>query len=234
MKTRTGILTLIFLCVFWLTVAGLAMTASAQTPDGETPAEEGICDFLQSGYSKGLYGLCVAYCEAHDADLLSVSGDPTELNVPNVRILENYRRKMQEGDPDMPCVRTTECPCFNQADLDLLDAPTQPDFYSPNACQNRTISGSTYTFRSTLIEDVHGTKVPRRIDSFNIFQVYAYDYTSGLQIKRCYHATLNYKRLNSHVHMEVSDDEYEACRQLVINHGKNNSAPGEYWDCWDE
>ncbi len=36
-----------------------------QTPDEETPAEEGVCDFLQG--SEG-YGLCVAFCEAKDCD----------------------------------------------------------------------------------------------------------------------------------------------------------------------
>jgi hypothetical protein len=46
--------------------------ALAQTPDGETPAEEAVCDPLQAdGVTKGLYGLCVAFCEAQDhADIL--------------------------------------------------------------------------------------------------------------------------------------------------------------------
>ena len=37
-------------------------SASAQTPDGETPANEGACDVLL-GATPGLYGLCVAFCE---------------------------------------------------------------------------------------------------------------------------------------------------------------------------
>ena len=52
-------LTLVFL--------GAGNVASAQTPDGETPAEEQVCDPLRAdGVTKGLYGLCVAFCEAHD------------------------------------------------------------------------------------------------------------------------------------------------------------------------
>lgn len=39
--------------------------AFAQTPDGETPANEGVCDEL-IGLTPGLYGLCVAFCEAQD------------------------------------------------------------------------------------------------------------------------------------------------------------------------
>ena len=37
----------------------------AQTPDGLPPANEGVCDSLQMA-KPGLYGLCVAYCEALD------------------------------------------------------------------------------------------------------------------------------------------------------------------------
>jgi len=31
----------------------------AQTPDGQTPAEEAVCDpLMEDGVTKGLYGLC--------------------------------------------------------------------------------------------------------------------------------------------------------------------------------
>jgi len=46
----------------------LPSTAITQTADGETPAEEDVCDGL-SGRS---YGLCNAYCEAMDCE----SSDP--------------------------------------------------------------------------------------------------------------------------------------------------------------
>jgi len=84
-------------------------TASASTPDGETPANEGVCDVLQGG-TPGLYGLCVAYCEAQDLDLVG-NKEP-----PNNKILANYRKKMQPGDPDMPCVKVP-CPCWTEAEL---------------------------------------------------------------------------------------------------------------------
>jgi len=77
----------------------------ALTPDGMTPANEGICDPLKAdGISKGLYGLCVAYCEAQDEDL--VNKEP-----PNTKILENYNKKKQASDPTMPCVHAP-CPCW--------------------------------------------------------------------------------------------------------------------------
>ena len=103
-----------------VSIAGIA-PVSAQTPDGQTPAEETVCDPLkEDGVAKGLYGLCVAYCEAHDAEIISPTGDPTELDTPNRKILENYRKKMKAGDPDMPCVQDL-CPCWSAQELASID-----------------------------------------------------------------------------------------------------------------
>lgn len=85
----------------------------AQTPDGETPANEGVCDALQ-GASPGLYGLCVAYCEAQDLDHF-------DKEPPNTRILANYRKKMKAGDPDMPCIQLP-CPCWSNDELAAISA----------------------------------------------------------------------------------------------------------------
>ena len=45
-------------------VLAVPLVASAQTPDGETPAVETVCD----GASGAAFGLCIAYCEAMDCD----------------------------------------------------------------------------------------------------------------------------------------------------------------------
>ena len=86
----------------------LALPAHAKTPDGVTPAEEDVCDPLRNA-TPGLYGLCVAYCEAHDAELISPQGNPDELNRPNQRILANYNRQKKESDPPMPCAVQSPC-----------------------------------------------------------------------------------------------------------------------------
>ena len=93
-------------------VVGLVMLNTpvmATTADGTTPANEGVCDVVK-GKTPGLYGLCVAYCEAQDLDIV---GDK---ETPNNKILANYRAKMQTGDPDMPCVHVP-CPCWTDAQL---------------------------------------------------------------------------------------------------------------------
>lgn len=95
-------------------LATISGTAVASTPDGVTPANEGVCDALQGG-TGGLYGLCVAYCEAQDLDSVA-SG-----RMPNTKILANYRKKMQPGDLDMPCVQPS-CPCWTDTQLSDIDA----------------------------------------------------------------------------------------------------------------
>jgi hypothetical protein len=91
----------------WAMVSGTAM---AQTPDGETPANEGVCNVLQaSGITAGLYGLCVAYCEAQDLDSFDKSP-------PNPKILANYNKRKQASDPAMPCVKPV-CPCWTASEM---------------------------------------------------------------------------------------------------------------------
>jgi len=110
-RTRTFFLTAIFVLI-----AGFALSsgsAIAQTPDGETPANEGVCDAL-IGATPGLYGLCNAYCEAQDLD--SFEKEP-----PNTKILANYRKKMKDGDPDMPCVQEP-CECWSAEELGSITA----------------------------------------------------------------------------------------------------------------
>ena len=102
----------------------MAPFALAQTPDGATPANEGVCDDLK-GFTPGLYGLCVAFCEAQDLASLARPLTEDELGLleeatPSGRILANYDRKRRSGDPDMPCIKVEEpCPCWDSAALDL-------------------------------------------------------------------------------------------------------------------
>ena len=52
----------------------VSMPVFAQTPDGQTPVEEAVCDpLMEDGVTKG-------------------------------RILANYNKKKQDGDPGVPCI----------------------------------------------------------------------------------------------------------------------------------
>lgn len=94
-------------------MAMVSASAMAQTPDGETPANEGVCDVLQApGVSPGLSGLCVAYCEAQDLD--SIDKEP-----PSTKILANYNKRKQACDPAMPCIKVP-CPCWTAEEMDSI------------------------------------------------------------------------------------------------------------------
>ena len=71
--------------------------AMSETPDGMTPAEEGICDTEEGA----AYGLCVSYCEATDCADGVQQADPEACE----RLKNNYQRI---ADKAFPC---EECPC---------------------------------------------------------------------------------------------------------------------------
>ncbi len=92
-KTPSGLL--------FVSLSTFGLTAVAKTPDGQTPAEETVCDVLQSD-TPGLYGVCVAYCEAQDLNDINFDDlENSKKSAPRRRILENYQKKMQPGDMDM-------------------------------------------------------------------------------------------------------------------------------------
>lgn len=112
----------------FITLSVFGLQAEAQTPDGLTPANEGICDSLAAdGITKGLYGLCVAFCEAQDHTSIVAPVTEAELQMlmdanPSGRILDSYNKKKTASDPDMPClVVKSACPCWNDADIQSID-----------------------------------------------------------------------------------------------------------------
>jgi hypothetical protein len=86
---------------FLLVSTGLSW---AETPDGQTPSEETVCD-NQIGAA---YGLCTAYCEAMDCDSAAPQASPTACS----RVRGNFERIT--GQP-LPCEAT--CPCVDALPL---------------------------------------------------------------------------------------------------------------------
>ena len=142
-----------------IAMMGLSTPTLATTPDGETPANEGVCNVLHGG-TPGLYGLCVAYCEAQDLDLI---GDK---EVPNTKILANYRKKMREGDLDMPCIQVP-CPCWNADQLANVGAISSPTCnVSTTVAQVRVLSTgisqqATADLNANICRFVDTTTLPR-------------------------------------------------------------------------
>ena len=99
-------------CMRWLLSAGLTLglalvlapTSQANTPDGEAPAEESVCDGEENGKA---WGLCNAYCEAMDCD-----ADPTA----NAKACEKVEALYlsNTGNESRPCEEgVVECPCLD-------------------------------------------------------------------------------------------------------------------------
>ena len=91
------------------------------TPDGITPANEGICDEMADNnpfMTRGLYGLCVAYCEARDfsSDISDVDTWVKDQTA-GAKILANFNKKKTETDPDMPCIVNAVCPAWTEEEL---------------------------------------------------------------------------------------------------------------------
>ena len=116
-------ITTFFLFVLLSFVAGVAV---AGTPDGDTPATEEVCDDLKGG-TPGLYGLCVAYCEAQDLDDDEFNQKPS-----NEKLLNVYNKKKKLDDPAMPC-KPLPCDC-------LPGDPMFPncDIPDPDECDGTT------------------------------------------------------------------------------------------------
>jgi len=139
----------------WLGAAGTAVTAAMTglwpgTAWAAPRPNQGVCaDLKAPGVTAGLYGLCVAYCEAVDcpnvsegAKKLAAACKPADRG-----ILANYNRLRKQTDPQMPCVKT-ECPCWTQAELAAVGTSYNPhlvdwfangtgDFFSDAVVENR-------------------------------------------------------------------------------------------------
>ena len=200
MKRLVKFLLILLPTVFFFT------PAVAQTPDGETPASEGVCDVLVD-HTPGLYGLCVAYCEAHDADLLSPGGDPHTLDTPNRKILENYRKRMGAGDPDMPCVQDP-CPCWDFERFDHLTSTAESCFAFDDTGHEHDSLKLVDSPIVRLVETWHHREGPPA--------------HTGLK-------TCSFIDRDSEHHtgllLEITDEEYIACRDQIEQRGTELGLP---------
>jgi len=76
-----------------------------------------VCNDLKGG-TRGLYGLCVVYCEAQSCDAEAAAAGQCTRQSFNERVVENYNRIKAADDPDMPCLEepasVSPCPCLTE------------------------------------------------------------------------------------------------------------------------
>lgn len=113
--SRSSRMLLAVLTISLLTLATPFNSAMAKKPHAKQAPAQSVCDGL-IGHTPGLYGLCVAYCDAESCDAEAAESGQCKRKAPNESILRNYDRKMQAGDPPMPCVAppTSPCPCLTE------------------------------------------------------------------------------------------------------------------------
>jgi len=192
-----------FACTLALGILS-APTTLASTPDGLTPPNEGVCDPLQAdGVSKGLYGLCVAFCEAQDwaDEAIPVSEEDylaLEQGKPSGRILANYNKKKGASDPDMPCIKVLEpCPCWTAEEIASIDGVI-----------GGVSVGASCTSYPPLDLTALGEELPG--DPYNS-HIAASQNIGSLQ---CYYAD---KYISPAVlrHVEVTPEQFQACQAMV-------------------
>jgi hypothetical protein len=128
-------------------------TVQASTPDGQTPAEETVCD----NESGAAFGLCNAYCEAMDCDSPAPQASATACS----RVRANFLRFT--GRP-LPC--DVVCPCaVGLARLslfaDIVSGMATPQSCTANSSVISVGVGSAFVLvTSAACSDHLGTSVP--------------------------------------------------------------------------
>jgi len=182
-------------------------TGSRGIASTDTPAEETVCDEL-IGETPGLYGLCVAYCEAQDGPEV-IYDDQTlveqDVRTPHRKILENYEKKMRDGDPRMPCVSyQTTCPVWSREELDAIGTLGGHDLRDVEMVSSSRENFYDYE-RGSNPHFYHYAQVLKGHRRFSTYtgRYRFYDSGTGKYIYR---------------NMAITEQEYNSCKQQLIDH----------------
>lgn len=124
------------MCGLKFCVPGLLLVSLSMAVSTATAGSESVCDPLKAeGVTKGLYGMCVSFCEggeyaSHEAPLTEDELQALAEKAPSGAILRNYNRMKQASDPDMPCIVSAEddpCPCWSPGELREVSDGVSPD-----------------------------------------------------------------------------------------------------------
>ena len=177
------------LCLF-----GFAGVVAAQTTNWNQ-ANHGVCADLHSA-TPGLFGLCIAFCEAHGCEPDFTAADPFANCKPSDPTLLNlYNNLKQPADPDMPCVVIEGgCPCFTQEQVDAIPTPY-------DQCIIDFDLGSGGTELTTNIIHVQGTGAQATLGENS----YSCAFGNGLVDPPIF------------VSFQTNLSQAEACRQIIVN-----------------
>ena len=76
--------------------------------NADMAATAAACDVL-AGTTRGLYGLCMAYCAPRDLSQVDLN-DTASMRAagPNIKTLRQYNERRRPADPEMPCFKNTD------------------------------------------------------------------------------------------------------------------------------
>ena len=115
----------------------------------EMAAAHDACKVLK-GTTRGLHGLCTAYCAKRDLSQVDLN-DTASIKAASsdISILRKYNERRRPADPEMPCFKNTDppveppddppvdpppasnCPCWTAEELAAIDGVLPPSDWGP-------------------------------------------------------------------------------------------------------
>lgn len=185
-----------------------AMAYPTHSSSGPVPPLMGVCDGLLGG-TPALYGLCLAYCEAQGAVPADLTAPGSWLMAPSRSILDNYRSRMQPGDPDMPCLQPL-CPCWTEDELAEMFVNALPYI------QCATDDGSVTTSNDlTVLNSPDDTQLERCFPYGAGFPIAFAAQFGGGEDHTCAFLTDNQRPLR---YFAITQSEFELCKASLQNH----------------
>ena len=208
--------------VLILAMAVFSMNAVAQAADDITPSEEILnlymtpseeaqtkCNFLNGQDPLGeLYGLCTTYCETSRDGLEGIvivtdeeaqSLDPASLSIFNL-----FETKAGVGGPELPCVNYAEsCPVWTELELSKLGTLGSKS------------SKYDYEYVSSDRENYYDSEFGKAKHHFAQLLRFGEAYVGR-------YSRVSRNDIEAYREMELTADEYDDCRWMLINHVTNN------------
>lgn len=164
-------------------------------------ANHGACQGLETA-APGLYGLCIAVCEAHGCEPDFNQLDPFAGCSPSdPTLVDRYEALRGSADPPLPCVvEEGGCPCFTQEMVDAIPTP-----YSQCIIDYQFQPGSDY-FSTNIF---HGIQAPGEMRI-------AAQATVGPFDGSCAYGD-NFVDPEIFIFLQTNLTQAQECRQIVVN-----------------